>query len=113
MLISPAATLNPYIWLFGFVDAAGLINKSGLYPFQYRYSIYSATDCNTVTAQGVYKLGWDSNTGCVNFPSSNYLYGILLVFVANDAIVQIIKSSSGTWIRHFFDRWFDWANLES
>ena len=28
--ISPAATLNPYIWLFGFVDAAGLIPSLNL-----------------------------------------------------------------------------------
>ena len=91
--------------------AAGLIGFDKSIP-KARPGIYGAADANDIQESGFYKLGWDKNTGCLNFPNNDYLYGTMLVFGSENTTVQIIiTTGDAAYIRIRYGGWYRWINI--
>lgn len=93
------------------MDAAGLMGFNNSVPKQ-RGGIYVGTDANGILESGFYKLGWDTNTGCTNFPNNDYLYGSMLVFSSENTTIQIlVTTGAGAYIRLRYGGWYDWVKI--
>lgn len=94
-----------------YICVAGLVGLDGNF-MRAKWGIYGSTNADDIVLPGIYKLGWDSNQGCTNFPHNNYLYGIMIVFRFDDIVKsQIIITSSEVWMREFYDGWKSWLQL--
>lgn len=87
---------------------AELIN----FPFTYLGKISGNVDANNLQTSGYWQLSWGSNTGCSNFPSNNYFYGIFIVFKTQNAVYQLAINGEGVHSRLMFDyNWYGWSVL--
>ena len=78
---SPAATLNPYSGLSGFVEAAGLMENYQKFPFMDRGHLTgNANNVNANAHVGIWGVNKDINKGITGLPNT-VTYGILVVFV--------------------------------
>lgn len=79
--INPAATLNPYSGLSGFVEAAGLMENYQKFPFMDRGHLTgNANNVNANAHVGIWGVNKDINKGITGLPNT-VTYGILVVFV--------------------------------
>lgn len=87
---------------------AELIN----FPFTYLGKISGGVDANNLQTSGYWQLSWGGNTGCSNFPSNNYFYGILIVYKTQNAVYQLAINGDGVHSRLMFDyNWHGWSVL--
>ena len=110
-LVSPEDRLKaPYFIPYSSATygVAELIN----FPFTYLGKISGNVDANNLQTSGYWQLSWGGNTGCSNFPSNNYFYGILIVFNTPNAVYQMAINGDGVHSRLMFDyNWGGWRVL--
>lgn len=117
--INSAATLNPYTWLFGFVDAAGLIGfNTGAQVVIDDAAGLNIDDLKPICGNYIYWGGYPLPTGV--FPiviNANVSFILLVRSISGMSIQTIYTGSVGMgsltrkYERVFTDRWGTWLDL--